>query len=92
MPAIVTELAHRLLKSGLQLAYLAEDELRKAEQDGGIDTAFAKVVYDLLHVCREVLILKSPDYKIPFFIDTKVISTPIVDAVGLDALFDRCAQ
>ena len=92
MSALVFEFLDGFFESGLQLADLAEEQLRETKQNRRVDAAFAEVVDDLLYIGGEILVFRSADNEIALAVDAEIIGTPILDAVGLDCLFYRLSS
>ena len=90
--ALVFKFFDRFSECGLQFADLAEDQLRKPEQDRRVDAALLKVVNDLLDIGRKVVVLRSPNDQITLSIDGEIICSPISDAIGFGCLINYCAQ
>ena len=92
MAALVFKFLDGFAKSRLQLSDLAEYKLRKTKEDRRVNASFSEVVNDLKDIGGEVLILRCTDDEMTLSIDAKVVGAPIVDPIGLDALFNYRAQ
>ena len=92
MAALVFEFADRFFECGLQFADLAEQQLRKTQQNGRVYAAFLEVFDDLVNVGGEIFVFRCANYEIALSVDAEIIRTPILDAICLDCLLCDCAQ
>ena len=92
MCALIFEFANRFAESALKFAHLRRDQLGKAQQQRGRNTAARQVLNDFLQVGGSGISFGGAHDEVSFTIYVKVPSSPVFDPVGFDYLFDRGGQ